>query len=278
MKLNPKSLSDSNFADWLRGTKKPFSASFEGWAKWKREAKAAHPVRYWIVEDFFPAVEQVVNWLPDRVHQIRNYIRNRYFDHSHALVASKTTLERGVYTDFGYKLLPCIFSGLVDYVECDKAWMHVVFSDENFKKYAPAWYKFKILRWKKWRCPEAGIKNLEWETSLVYNEDCGVQPGDQNYGLPTPQAIAAKEVLELYYWFTQVYVNRPDPYDSIENSAGDFETEDGVPVILLDNPPADVVEEFNSQTKTVHQIHEQYEKEDTEMLIRLIKIRENLWT
>ena len=278
MKLNQKSLADSSFADWVRGTKKPFSASFEGWAKWKREAKTAHPIRYWVVESAFPAIETAVEWLPTRLNNIRNYICNRYVDQTHAIVASKSVLERGQYQDFGYKLVPCLFSGLVDFVECEKAWMHVVFSQENFKKYVPTYYRFRLLRWKKWRSAEAGIKNLEWETTLVFNEDCGVTPADPNYGMLTPQAIAAKEVLELYYWFTQVYLKRPDPYSVIENSAGDLETEDGVPMILLDNPPNEIVKEFNEQTKTVHQIQEQYTQEDTEMLTRLIKIREHLWT
>ena len=278
MNIYNPNFTNSKFADWLRGTPKPFSASAEGWKKWEQEAQAKHPIRYWITETGLEAIEDLISFLPKKFDAVRNYIRNRYIKKTHALVADPKYIKPGEYYDYGYKIIPCLFSGLVDFVECEKAWMHIVFSEENAKKYAPRWARTRTLRWKQWRCPEAGLANLEWEMTLVHDESAGFAPDDPKYGKPTQQAITAKEVIELYTWFKEVYSKRRDPYEYIENDAGELTTNDNIPFVLSDNPPKEVVETFKQQQKTMHEIQDKYDQEDTEMLIRLIKIRQDLWT
>jgi hypothetical protein len=85
---------------------------------------------------------------------------------------------------------------------------------------------------------EKGLDVHEWEKTLPFNENWAVKPDDERYGKLTHQAIAAIEQQEIYDWWKA----NKDKKDV------DFENEDT------------------------------YLKEEEEMLIRLIKIRNSLWT
>jgi hypothetical protein len=142
------------------------------------------------------------------------------------------------------------------------------------------WYGLGWFRWRVWRCPEAGIDHLNWEINLVKDRSWGLGPGDAEYGEPTEQARGALEILSLYNWWTQVYANRRDPHDESgwteacalgRNIEGDF-------LSMLDNTDPEYVKVRDRAHARLREIEEQREQEDTEMLIRLIKIRERLWT
>jgi len=153
----------SKFADWLRGTAKPFAASSEEWRDWKRQAKEAHPFRYWLADEGLNHIQDVVCYVPNKANDIRYYINNRWVDKSHALVSHAEHCKRGEWHNVGHRMLPCLFSELVDYVEVEAAWHHVAWDKDAAKKYGRPWWR----RWyRNWRCPEAGIENLEW--SMVW--------------------------------------------------------------------------------------------------------------
>ena len=95
-------------------------------------------------------------------------------------------------------------------------------------------------RFLKFRSPEAGMAYLNWEITLTEEDGTG----------ETSQAKAAKEVIALYNWWVHIRPTRADPYD------GDAEF----------NP------KFSIDLET------QQLQEDEDMLIRLMKIRNNLWT
>jgi hypothetical protein len=50
--------------------------------------------------------------------------------------------------------------------------------------------------------------------TLTMDTDWGVEATDPNYGKPTGQAERAKEIKELYTWWTVTYPNRPDPHEA----------------------------------------------------------------
>lgn len=265
----------SKLADKIRGTNKPYAASSEGWNKWQLLAKSTHPLRFWIAEELLDRIQDVVYYIPNKYNAIRYYLNNRFLVKTHSLTASKDSLKRGQWCDLSDRFLPCMFDELVNFVECEKAGMHVNSTDEdcikkyNVPLYRRKWY-FRLL--KEWRCPQAGIDYLKWEMTLTHNEDWGVMPDDPLYGKMTPQAEAAKEVYDLYNWYVDVYKKRPDPYES---SGWDRICEERRKSGTL---WGELTAESSKSLDLLRKIEEEYEKEDTEMMIRLIKIRQNLWT
>lgn len=100
--------------------------------------------------------------------------------------------------------------------------------------------KYKMVLRQFSRCPAAGIARLEWASGLRFNAERGVDQSDPRWGQPTPQALTAQESLELYRWWKEERPKRPDKWDS--------------------------------------DLREKYENEDTDHLIRLVKVRHTLWT
>lgn len=99
---------------------------------------------------------------------------------------------------------------------------------------------------------EKGLKCHEWEKSLVKGEDMGYGEDHPEYGTPTNQALAAIEQEAIWSWWK-------------ENKDQEF-----------------YKEEVDSEGKIKHTYdlegEEKQKEEETEMLIRLIKIRGSLWT
>ena len=84
----------------------------------------------------------------------------------------------------------------------------------------------------------------------------------------------------MYKWWTEVYSNRPDPYDASGWTAY-------CELSRLSNGGkmnwgTDKSPELKKASKLAHKelqkIEAAYEKEDTDMMIRLLKVRHGLWT
>lgn len=258
--IHGKYWSNTHVADLIRGTDKPLAETLEGWKEWEQTAKQKHPVRFWISENAFDAIQDVICYIPSKIRSVINYLNNRFVNRRH-LLSGAPDLQPGAFHEYGDQIFPCLFNGLVDFVEIDLACMAVFFDTEAQRRYNVPWWRLSGL-FKKWRNPEAGIEYLNWASALVYNEDWGIDKTNPKYGMPTTQAIAAKETLELYNWYKQVYKNRIDPYD-----------------VIYTNKDADKVADGNTLDYVKRtSIEATYEQEDTEMLIRLIKIRSSFWT
>jgi hypothetical protein len=114
--------------------------------------------------------------------------------------------------------------------------------------------------------------------TLTNNDWCG--PEHPDYGKPTGQALRAKEIKELYIWWTTVYPNRPDPHDAsgwtayceLSRLANGGKLNWGV-----DKSP-ELKKASRLAHKELQKIEAAYEKEDEAMMIRLIKARDSLWT
>lgn len=267
----------SKFADWLRGTSKPGAATADGWRKWRKTAEKSYPFRYWLAEEGLDYIQNFVNWPGDKLNDIRYYINNRWVSRTHSLTAHPRDIKPGNWCDVGNRFLPCLFNELVDFVEVETAWHHVLWNEEARKKYMVPWWRRGWLRWRTWRCPEAGMAHLVWASSLV-NDDF-YSPNDPEYKKPTGQALAAKEIIDLYVWWTAIRPQRPDPHDAsgwgdvCKNRRQKYDDE-----IMWEDKTKKEKEESKNALERFHEIEKQYDQEDEEMMIRLIKVRQSLWT
>jgi hypothetical protein len=268
----------SKFADWLRGTPKLKMGTSEEWDEWYKTSEKAHPIRYWIAEEGLDYIQKFVYYIPDQLNDIRYYINNRWVSHSHALTAHPRDIQPGSWSDLGSRFLPCLFNELVDFVEIEQAWHHCMWSDEAKTKFNVPWYRKGWLRWRTWRCPEAGMEYLKWASNLT-NEEF-LEEGEKHKAEPTYQAKAAKEIIELYTWWTTTYRNRPDPHDASgwsEYCEASRAANGGSLRWSSDKSP-ELRKMSDRAHKALRKIEADYAKEEEQMMIRLIKIRESLWT
>lgn len=277
--MRVKYWNNTKFADWLRGTPSLTAGTSEEWAEWEQQARVKK-IRYWLAEDFLDFAQNVWCWIPDRINNIRYYLNNRFTVRTHAMTS---TLPRGQWHEFDTRLLHCSFDTLVDFVEIEQAWHHVLWSDEDRKKFqTPWWRQHWWSRWfMQWRSPEAGKAYLDWASSLTIGEDWGVEPGDATYGNPTSQAIAARETWALYYWWKYVRPRRVDPYDYsgwTELCARRREGDNRGIWAIMNDRTNEEREESARILKICDNLEISYNAEDEEMLIRLVKLRNSLWT
>ena len=267
-----------DLADLLRGTKMPQAGTSREWRLWRKKAKEAHPFRYWLVEECLPTIQRRVYSPYDRLMDFKYFLLNKYITKSHALTAHPKHIKPGEWRDLSDRILFCLFDELVNFVEAECAWKEVAFcSEEDGKKYNVPKWGVGVFRTRTWRSPEAGLNNLKWQAELRFDDEW--LKDDPCYGKPTPQAIAAQEIIALYTWWTQVYSQRPEPMEASgwsdycekvrEKTGCIFDTEDHTP---------ELTEMCDRTHRKLMEIEESYRAEDQEMLIRLIKIRESLWT
>ena len=266
------------FADWLRGTPKLKCGTSEQWDAWYAEAAKAHPIRYWIAEEGLDHVQKFVYYIPDKLNDVRYYINNRWVSRSHSLTAHPRDIKPGNWQDVGNRFLPCMFNELVDFVEIEQAWHHCMWSDESRTKFEVPWWRKGWLRWRTWRSAEAGLEYLRWAETLT-NEEF-LEEGEKHKAEPTYQAKAAKEIIELYTWWTVTYRNRPDPYEASGWTAVcEAQREANGGKLSFSSPKDPVLKKTSDKAhKLLQKIEADYTKEDEVMMIRLIKIRESLWT
>lgn len=254
----------SSFAHWLRQTlgasNKPNAATMEEWSDWRTNSKTSSPFVHWLTEEFLDKVQNVLCFPGDVWNEIRYYIKNRFFDKMHYL---QTRLEPGKYYDLDTRLLHGLFESLVDFVEVEKAHMQQMMGEED----KPLRYRFWFLRFSSIRSKELGFKYLEWEATLD-------EPG-QEYPC-NDQAKTAREIMELYTWWKEKRPARPDPYDIT-----------GWTEYCASKPDGELfwatkTDEERAQSKSMldqmNDIEKQYDDEDEQMMLRLIKIRKSLWT
>jgi len=167
----------------------------------------------------------------------------------------------------------------VDFVEVEQAWNHVMWDDEAREKFKTPWWRSGWLRWRTWRCPEAGLAHLNWASTLT-NEEF-LDDDKKSEAVPTRQAIAAREIIELYTWWTTTYRNRPDPMDASGWSeyCEVSRAANGGSLSWSSSKDTPEMRKMSDKAhKALRKIEAAYAKEDEQMMIRLIKIRENLWT
>ena len=267
------------FADWLRGTKKLSAGTSEEWDEWTTAAQMKHNFRYWLAEEALGHIQDFVTWPVRSLYSVKYYINNRWVTRTHALTASSRDIKPGSWSDVGHRFLPCMFNELVDFVEIELAWWHLAWSPEERPKYNMPWWAVGWWRVRTWRCPQAGLDNLDWQRSLRWKED-EVGKDFKGLGELTPQAVKAQEILDLYTWWTTVYRNRPDPHDASgwTKYCEASRIANGGKLSFSGDKSPELKEMSDRTHKLLQEIEEAYEKEEEEMMIRLIKVRHGLWT
>jgi hypothetical protein len=155
----------------------------------------------------------------------------------------------------------------------------VLWDEEQRKKYQPPWWRRGWLRWRTWRCPEAGLAYLDWASELKMDDHMGVGKGENGYGEPTYQALAAREIKELYLWWKEVYPKRPDPHDAGGWSAYcEMRRQGGCDFFDMEDKTPEEADMGRTALDKSHEIETAYDKEDEAMMIRLIRVRQSLWT
>jgi len=270
------------FADWLRGTKKLSAGTSEEWDDWTTAAQMKHNFRYWLAEEALGHIQDFVTWPIRKIYDIKYYINNRWVSRTHSLTAHPRDIKPGQWQDVGNRFLPCLFNELVDFVEIESAWSHIAWgSKEDRAKYNPPFWASGWWRWRTWRCPQAGIDHLDWAMTLTFGNDMGVEEDSENFGKPTGQALRARELKELYIWWTVTYRNRPDAMDASGWSAHCDAMRVKYPGSFFSSLNSKDPEDRKASDKAhklMSKIEAQYEKEDEAMMIRLIKARDSLWT
>jgi len=150
-----------------------------------------------------------------------------------------SSLKPGRYHELDTRLLFASFEALNTFVECELAWLHVITHPKSFPV-----EKFSLSRF---RNPAAGLRHLQQESSLR----------DENDNLLT-QAIDATEVMELYNWWN---VTRPQQVENMQKTT----------LLLSNSKDNEAWSDLLEQGDLLY-------KEETEMLVRLIKVRHYLWT
>jgi len=270
----------SPFADWIRGTKKLSVGTSEEWDDWNTAAQMKHNFRYWVAEEALGHIQDFVTWPVRTLYDIKYYINNRWVTRTHSLTAHSRDIKPGQWQDVGNRFLPCLFNELVDFVEIETAWSQIAWGNKEARaKYNPPFYATGWFRWRVWRSPQAGLDHLDWAMTLTNVE--WLAEDKKSEAKPTLQAISAKEIKELYTWWTTVYHNRPDPHDASGWSEHCDTMRVKYPGNLFSSLNDKNLEDKKASDKALkllQKIESAYEKEDTEMMIRIIKIRNSLWT
>lgn len=239
----------SKFADFIRGEKKPYALQLHEWDEWKDKQKKERPIRYWLSDTLLDKLQDFFYFPYDVYSNVKSYVLNRWVEKTHYL---KTGLKPGKYYELDTRILHGLFNELVDYVEIELA---------SIAK----WNTYKTYTFKNGRCVEAVLdyfKDAE-DTVEKTRRKIAEQPKTSTFYSSLMDTLSFEEshleqtnqIKELYEWWTKIRPLRDDPYLTISEETHGEKWVQVIEFVLKD----------------------QYD-EDTSMLIKLIKIRDRLWT
>lgn len=240
----------------------PGALTSKGWRLFKKEYKERAPIRYWLMHDLKYSVFMPVKW---KYEHISDWIRYRTYDKYHIV---KTGLKPE-YQDLQTIMLHANFNLLKDFVEVEQAWSRYCWSNE-YKENASFWEKYVPFYrvFFPFRNPEMGIAHFEWAATLD-------DPNLPIYERSDHQAEVSREILALYLW----WVNQRPAREEAEYVSYDHQ---GLgDLAALDDDFDKNAEDYKIHVAAMDAASRQeddWEKEDELMLIRLIKVRKELWT
>jgi hypothetical protein len=235
----------------------PWALTGPGWNAFNKEFREKAPIRYWIHHDYRKIF---VYPIKRKYEAISNWIRYRTYDRYHVV---KTGLEPGYY-DVDTTMLNVNFSLLKDFVEVETASRQFWSSDEKRSwqfKYIPFYRTFVPFR-----RPDLGIVQLEWASTL---DDPTLPPYEQS----VHQAVSAREILALYKWWVNERPAR-NPIDLVRPRIRDDDMDD----LFVSDEETPEYKKWTEAIESSQKQQEEWDEEDTNMLVRLVKIRRSLWT
>jgi hypothetical protein len=162
------------------------------------------------------------------------------------------------------------FSILEDFVEIDMAYKMAWSQDEKWKKVHRNWYRRFFNRTQ--RFPDAGLAYLKWETEL--------SPEESGFN----QINAAKEIIELYHWWKNIRPARADIHDAsgwteiCEEKRKANDRNDIWSMLDFEGEDEDYRDRVNTALERSRRIETEYWDEDQNMLVRLMMVRQSLWS
>lgn len=246
------------FRRWLNYNP-PGALSARGWRSFNVYFKEKAPIRYFLTHTAWDTV-----YLPIAIKfdNVVDWIRYRTVDRYHIV---RTGLEPG-YQSVNSVILHSSFNILKDYVELGLGRRMMYTSDGYVPSFSEKYIPFYDRIFKR-RYVSHGMKYLDWAATLDDPSLPVSQRSDQ-------QAIDAREIRELYLWWTKIRPARklhdvPLYSDQGLGMLSSLDTD-------FDHSAPDYVE-----SSRIHRLNDQleseWESEDTGMLIRLVKIRDALW-
>lgn len=248
----------AKFKKWLSYDCPAFADS-DGWQDYENSFKKNASVRYFFYKQIPAAYGLVTNPVVFRFTRMKDWVRFRIVRY-HVI---DTGLEPGYY-DKSELMLHVNFNMLVNFVEVEKASRYVWSNEDKIKL---SWWQKRFLRSR-----EFGEKYLAWEISL--------SDPDNGSGMNISQARAASEILYLYTWWKDVRPARDDLV-TFDSRYAEFVEEYGFLYHFSDrwkDKYPDIYDEWSESCKISHKRDEFESDQDQEMLVRLIKLRLNLWT
>lgn len=250
---------------------KPLYAGFDEWDDWNKATKQAHPYGYFLTETLPKWLDDVWDLVTSPYYNTRYYIRNRFIRKTHVM---RTDCPVGEYQDTDSRLLSAMANAVIDFVEIELA-------------YKSAWCvteASKTAVWRDGRCPDLGLDYLRQEQQMVYDDNEGFHE-PEIIGQRHAQAITADEILAIYQW-AKDRPNRADPYDAsgwteyCEECRVAAEAAGKSYFAYNFGKHRDPVMEAKSAEamKRMREIEISYDDEDTDMLMRIVKIRKHLWS
>jgi len=183
------------------------------------------------------------------------YIHNRWINPSDRVIIKHPDYPQGHYHDTDTVMLYALFQLLVDYIEIECG----NFLSTRYETPAQTWYRrFRELPVIHWLLPVPrhalrGLHHLRWEMSLKDHPS---------------QSAAAKEMFILYRFWKHRRSERVDPFQAYHSLRVGKEWDS----------KRRITEEESLLLKEACDLEEKYEQEDTDMLTRIVKIRNCLWT
>ena len=288
MAWRSKYWSCSEFANRIRGVSKPSAASGPEWNEWETKAKNAHPIRFWIAEEGLDMIQNFLNAPKDALYSATYWFSNAFVERTNVL---RTGLPLGAWAELDTRIIHGMMEELCRFVEDEKAWMEYISHSDDYAN-TVSYFKreWPFRHFTRFNEPTLGLKYLEWESSLIKDDEwfgyswrtddqvANERAANPEYGKPTAQADAAMQVIEIYNWWRNIRPLRPDPMDTSGWSAycDAMRAKHGDSFWAAD--VTDDAERSSEMVKEMSRIELLYDEEDTNYLIRLIKIRKSLWT
>lgn len=267
-------LSCSPLMDKVRkrlGIDKPKWAQFDEWDTWNTNTRKNYPVKWFLTETVPQFIDDVYEAITSPYYDTRYYIRNRFIRKTHVL---RTDCPVGTYQDTDERLLSAMANAVIDFVEIELA-------------YKSAWCRTdasKTAVWRNGRCAEMGLDYLRLEQEMVYDENEGFHKPEL-IGQRHAQAFEADEIRAIYDW-AKTRNDRPDPYDvsgwteycEQNRKIAESQGKSYFSSFFSDNNDAEMSARRDAAHKKLQEIEKQYQQEDDDMLMRIVKIRRRLWS